>query len=47
VKEALAKAFAELEEKTKSNSSTEPVRNVAKIEDCKQITQQNITGKAA
>jgi hypothetical protein len=40
VKEALAKAFTELEEKTKSNSSTEPASNVTKIEARKQITQQ-------
>ena len=47
VKEALAKAFVELEEQSKSNSSAEPVSNVTKIEARKQITQQTITGKAA
>jgi len=47
VKEALAKAFAELEETKNSNSSAEPVSNVTKIEARKQITQQNINREAA
>ena len=47
VKEALAKAFAELEETKNSNSSAEPVSNVTKIEARKQITQQNINQEAA
>ena len=47
VKEALAKAFAELEEQSKSSSSAEPVSNVTKIEARKQITQQTITEEAA
>ena len=47
VKEALAKAFAELEEQNKSNNSTEPANNVTKIEARKQITQQNINQEAA
>ena len=47
VKEALAKAFAELETQKSSNSSTEPVSNGTKIEARKQIIQQNINQEAA
>ena len=47
VKEALAKAFAELEEQASSTSTPEPVNNVTKIEARKQITQQNIKEEAA
>ena len=47
VKEALAKAFAELEEQASSTSTPEPVNNVTKIEARKQITQQNINSEAA
>ena len=47
VKEALAKAFAELEEQASSTSTPEPVSNVTKIEARKQITQQTITEEAA
>ena len=47
VKEALAKAFAELEEQASSTSTPEPVNNVTKIEARKQITQQNVNSEAA
>ena len=46
-KEALAKAFAELEEQASSTSTPEPVNNITKIEARKQITQQNVNSEAA
>ena len=47
MKEALAKAFAELEENKSSLQSAEPVSNVTKIEARKQITQQTAHKEAA
>ena len=47
VKEALAKAFIELEENKSSQQSAEPVSNVTKIEARKRITQQTAHKEAA
>jgi len=47
VKDALAKAFVELETVATETQTTEPVNNVTKIEARKQITVQNIDEEAA
>ena len=47
VKDALAKAFVELETVATETQTTERVNNVTKIEARKQITVQNIDEEAA